>query len=210
MGIPDSSLLDLIEKVRSWISWGVSDLSCFTGEEFGMLRNGVCKKMCCCECDMKFVDEFSHRYRCQSCGRWLCSKCVERYESPVVVDQSDNVKGNDFSRMMSVKSCKFCCDGVNARHENGGRKYCEKVHPSESPRESPEPPSPCSVNSGSIKSDHLAQYLEARDCGFSLHAVTGKSMISFSTHPSPVSTRRSPRRYTFALIAIIMLEYFFM
>ncbi|XWS69313.1 hypothetical protein CRYUN_Cryun04dG0168500 [Craigia yunnanensis] len=195
MGIPDSSLLDLLEKDRSWISWGASDLSCFTGEEFGMLKNGVCKKMWCCECDMKFVDEFSHRYRCQSCGRWLCSKCVERYETPVVVvDQSDNAKGNDFSRMMSVKSCKFCCDGVNARHENGGRKYCEKVHPSESPRESPEPPSPCSVNSGSIKSDHLAQYLEARDCGFSLHALTGKSMISFSIHPSPVSTRRSPNR----------------
>ncbi|XVE92054.1 hypothetical protein REPUB_Repub01dG0064200 [Reevesia pubescens] len=156
--------------------------------------------MCCCECDMKFVDEFSHRYRCQSCGRWLCSKCIERYESPVVVvvdddvDQSDKVKGNDFSRMMSVKSCKFCCDGVDMRRESAGRKYCEKVFPSESPRESPEPPSPCSVNSESIKSDHLAQYLEARDCGFSLHSLTGKSMTSFTTHPSSVSTRRSPSR----------------
>ncbi|XP_007045106.2 PREDICTED: putative 1-phosphatidylinositol-3-phosphate 5-kinase FAB1C [Theobroma cacao] len=197
MGIPDSSLLDLIEKVRSWISWGASDISCFPGEEFGRLKNGVCKKMCC-ECDMKFADEFSHRYRCQSCGRWLCSECVERYESRVVVvvaaEQSANVKGNDFSRMMSVKSCKFCCDGVKARRESGGRKYCEKVHPSESPRESPEPPSPCSVNSESIKSDHLARYLEARDCRFSLQAVTGKSMTSFSAHPSPVSTRRSPSR----------------
>ncbi|XVF02830.1 hypothetical protein REPUB_Repub04eG0208000 [Reevesia pubescens] len=153
--------------------------------------------MCCCECDMKFVDELSHRYLCQSCGRWLCSKCVERYESPVVVDdddQSDNVKGNGFSGLMSVKSCKFCSDGVNTRRESGGRKYCEKVHPSESPRESPEPPSPCSLNSESIKSDHLARYLEARDCGFCLHPVTGKSMTSFSTHPSPVSTRRSPSR----------------
>ncbi|XVF43646.1 hypothetical protein PTKIN_Ptkin02bG0057200 [Pterospermum kingtungense] len=199
MGLPDSSLLDLIEKVSYWISWGASDLSRFTGEEFGMLENSVCKKMCCCECDMKFIDEFSHRYRCQSCGRWLCSKCVERYESPVVVDdddvdQSDNVKGNDFSRMMSVKSCKFCCDGVNMRRESGGRKYCEKVHPSESPRESLEPQSPCSLNSESIKSDRLSQYFEARDCGISLHAVTGKSMTSFSTHPSPVSTRRSPIR----------------
>ncbi|KAK3037575.1 hypothetical protein RJ639_030758 [Escallonia herrerae] len=27
MGIPDSSLLDLIIKVRSWISWGISDQS---------------------------------------------------------------------------------------------------------------------------------------------------------------------------------------
>ena len=201
MGTHDSSIKDLIEKVRSWISWGASDLSCFVGEEFGMLNNGVCKKMCCCECDMKFVDEFSHRYCCQNCGRWLCSKCVERYEIPVVVvDQSDSVKGNttDFSRMMSVKSCKFCCDGVNTRRESGGRKYYEKVHPSESPLESPEPPSPCSVNSESIKNDNLAQYLEARDCGFSLHTLTGKSMTSFSTHPSPVSIRQSPCRYSFA------------
>ncbi|XVE85393.1 hypothetical protein DITRI_Ditri17bG0087500 [Diplodiscus trichospermus] len=199
MGIPDSSLSDLIEKVRSWISWGASDLSCFGGEEFGMLNIGVCKNMYCYECDMKFVDEFSHnRYCCQSCGRWLCSICVERYESPVVadVDQSDNVKGNinDFSRMMSVKSCKFCCDGVNTRRESGGKKYCEKVHPSESPRESPEPPSPCSVNTESIRSDSLAQYFEARDCGFSLHALPRKSMTSFSAHPSPVSTRQSPSR----------------
>ncbi|OMO60574.1 Chaperonin Cpn60/TCP-1 [Corchorus capsularis] len=198
MGIPDSSLLDLIEKVRSWISWGASDLSCYPGEEeLGMLKTSVCKKMCCCECDTKFVDGLSHRYRCQSCGRWLCSKCVESYESSMVVvvdDQSDNVKCNDFSRMMSVKSCKFCCDGVNMRRESGGRKYCEKVHPSESPRESPEPPSPCSVNSDSMKSDRLAHYLEARDCGFSLQPVTSKSMTSFGAHPPPVSTRRSPCR----------------
>ncbi|OMO88078.1 Chaperonin Cpn60/TCP-1 [Corchorus olitorius] len=198
MGIPDNSLLDLIEKVRSWISWGASDLSCYPGEEeLGMLKTGVCKKMCCSECDTKFVDGLSHRYRCQSCGRWLCSKCVESYESPMVVvvdDQSDNVKCNDFSRMMGVKSCKFCCDGVNMRRESGGRKYCEKVHPSESPRESPEPPSPCSVNSDSMKSDRLAHYLEARDCGFSLQPVTSKSMSSFGAHPPPVSTRRSPCR----------------
>ncbi|KAE8719283.1 Forms aploid and binucleate cells 1c, putative isoform 4 [Hibiscus syriacus] len=63
--------------------------------------------------------------------------------------------------MMSVKSCKLCCDGVNSRLETGGRKCSEKVHPSESPRESPELISPCSMNSESIRSDHLGQYLEA-------------------------------------------------
>ncbi|XVE74717.1 hypothetical protein DITRI_Ditri12bG0039900 [Diplodiscus trichospermus] len=154
--------------------------------------------MCCCECDTKLVDEFSKRPRCQSCGHWLCSKCVKRYESPPVVeDDVDQSKGDDFSGMISVKSCKFCSDVIYSRPEGGGRKYCEKVHPSEpseSPRDSPEPISPCSVNSESIKSDNLAQYLEARDCGFSLHAVTGKSMTSFSTHPSLVSTRRSSGR----------------
>ncbi|KAH1122599.1 hypothetical protein J1N35_005759 [Gossypium stocksii] len=161
-----------------------------------MLKNGVCEKMCCSECYTKFADEFSHRYPCQSCGRWLCSKCVERYESYVVDDvyQSDNAKSNDFSKMMSVKCCKFCCDGVNARPESGGRKYSEKVHPSESPRQSPEPPSPCSMNSESIRSDHLAQHLEAHDCGSPLPVVAGKCMTSVSTHPSPISTEQSASR----------------
>ncbi|KAK8522611.1 hypothetical protein V6N13_115570 [Hibiscus sabdariffa] len=124
--------------------------------------------MCCSECYVKFDDEFSHRYPCQSCGRLFCSKCVERYESHAVdaADQSDDVKGDDFSRTMSVKSCKLCCDGVNSSLENGGRKFSEKVHPSESPRASPEPLSPCSMN----------------------------SVTSFSTHPPPVSTQQSAIR----------------
>ncbi|KAL4362654.1 hypothetical protein GQ457_04G009080 [Hibiscus cannabinus] len=185
MGLPNTSVFDLIRKVRSWFSWGKSDLSCLTGDEFGMLKKGICRNNSYCECEMELVDdEFSNRYRCQSCGRWLCYKCVGRYKSPVMIDidQSYNTKGNDFSRMMSTKFCNFCCDGVSERPKSGGRKYCEKVHPSESPRESLEPPSPCSVNS------------EARDCGFSMQSVTSQSMTSFSTHPSSVSIRRSPCR----------------
>ncbi|GMJ13319.1 FORMS APLOID AND BINUCLEATE CELLS 1C [Hibiscus trionum] len=184
MVIPNTSVSDLIRKVRSWFSWGESDLSYSIGDEFGVLKKGVCRKNCYCECDMEFGDEFTNRYYCQSCGRWLCSKCVERYESPVTidVDQSYNMKGNDFSRMLSTEFCKFCCDGVSEQRESGGRKYCEKVHPFESPRESPEPPSPCSLNS------------ESRDCGFSMQSVTSQSMTSFSTHPSSVSIRRSPCR----------------
>ncbi|KAE8716629.1 Forms aploid and binucleate cells 1c, putative isoform 4 [Hibiscus syriacus] len=92
------------------------------------------------------------------------------------------MKGNEFSRMMSTKFCNFCCDGVSEKRESEGRKYCEKVHPSESLREIPEPPSPCSLNS------------EACDCGFSMQSVTSQSMTSFSTHPSSVSIRRSPCR----------------
>ncbi|KAK8582966.1 hypothetical protein V6N13_069732 [Hibiscus sabdariffa] len=190
MGVPDSSPLDRIQKARSWNSLEAGDLTGSAGEEFGMFKIGVCQKMCCSECYVKFADEFSHRYPCQSCGRWLCSKCVERYESHVVddADQSDDAKSDDFSRIMSVKSCKLCCDGVNSGLESGGRKYSEKVHPSESPQESPKPLSPCSMN------NHLAQYLEAHDCGFPIWAATGKSMTSFNTHPSPVATQRSASR----------------
>jgi hypothetical protein len=42
MGIPDTSLLDLLDKVRSWISWGASDLSasCLSAN-FPMPNNGL-------------------------------------------------------------------------------------------------------------------------------------------------------------------------
>ncbi|XP_038999582.1 putative 1-phosphatidylinositol-3-phosphate 5-kinase FAB1C isoform X2 [Hibiscus syriacus] len=133
MGIPNTPLLDLIRKVRSWFSWEENYLSSFTGDEFGLLKKGVCRKNSYCECDMEF------------------------------------------------KFCNFCCDGVSERRESGGRKYCEKVHPSKSLQEISDPPSPCSLNS------------EACDCGLSMQSVTSQS-ISFSTHPSSVSIRQSPCR----------------
>ncbi|KAI9169308.1 hypothetical protein LWI28_010555 [Acer negundo] len=182
MGIPDSSLLDLIEKVRSWISWRASDLSCLPGE-FEMPQNGC--KICCCECAAKF-SESCNVYHCQSCGRWLCWKCCNDQRSSGVVVSSRE----------SIKSCRFCDGIISARH-GCGRKYCEKVHPSVSPRESPEPPSPSSSTKGeSGQSDRLAHYLESRDCGNSPQAVTSrsKSMTSFSAHPSPISVCRSLSR----------------
>ncbi|KAK1551915.1 hypothetical protein Q3G72_007192 [Acer saccharum] len=184
MGIPDSSLLDLIEKVRSWISWRASDLSCLPGE-FEMPQNGC--KMCCCECAAKF-SESCNVYHCQSCGRWLCGNCCN--------DQSSS--GAVVSSRESTKSCRFCDGIISARH-GCGRKYCEKVHPSVSPRESPEPPSPSSSieqKGERGQSDRLAHYLESRDCGNSPQAVTSrsKSMTSFSAHPSPISVCRSLSR----------------
>ncbi|PPR99969.1 hypothetical protein GOBAR_AA20696 [Gossypium barbadense] len=71
-------------------------------------------------------------------------------------------------------------------------KYCDKVHPSLC--ESSEPPSPCFVNLKTIKSDSLAQYLEAYDCEFTMQPVTSKIITSFSTHPSPVSISQSACR----------------
>lgn len=181
MGIPDSSLLDLKEKVRSWISWRASDLLCVPGE-FEMPDNS-CKM--CCECEAKF-SESCNGYCCQGCGRWMCGRC-----------NHGNVESKE-----SIKACKFC-DGIIVRH-GCGRKYSEKVHPSVSPQESPEPPSPsfntektdCSRRSELVQSDRLADFLESRDCGYSPDAVTSRSqsMISFSAHLPPVSVRRSPSR----------------
>lgn len=99
----------------------------------------------------------------------------------------------------NFKACKFC-DGIIVRH-GCGRKYSEKVHPSVSPQEGPEPPSPsfstektdCSQRSELVQSDRLAHYLESR---YSPDALTSQSqsMTSFSAHPPPVSVRRSPSR----------------
>ncbi|KAM7275562.1 hypothetical protein ACFE04_017428 [Oxalis oulophora] len=164
MGIPDSSLLDLIEKVRSWITWGgIKQSSWGCSQEFEMPNN--CLRMCS-ECDTTSADDHTcdGGYLCLSCGRWFCGNCF-------------------------VESCKIC-DELNLRRQNG-KKFIEKVHPSASPRESPEPPSPsCSgeryddkVNSESIQSD----------CGDSCHVASSRSM-AFSVNPSPVSVRRSSCR----------------
>lgn len=146
MGIPDRSLIDLIDKVKSWLSWGTSDQTClpceftmsYTSSEF------------CYDCEMDLA-ESSLSYHCQRCGRVICQKCLQ---------------GCD------MKPCKFCSDLIIA-HE-GGKKYSDKIHPFESPRQSPEPPS--SSSSGAIVD------------GSSLHDVTR------SGGPTPVSIRRSPSR----------------
>ncbi|KAJ9135799.1 hypothetical protein P3X46_032935 [Hevea brasiliensis] len=142
----------------------------------------------CCECNTNFTGLFNG-YHCQSCGRWLCIKCARGYESPAVIESSD-VKSNADYRD-GIKSCKFCI-GFHVKRE-GGRRNSEKVHPSESPRESPETPSP-SFGGESIQSDNLARYLESRDSGYSPLPVTSRSMTSFSAHPSLVSDRHSPSR----------------
>ncbi|KAF2323995.1 hypothetical protein GH714_005904 [Hevea brasiliensis] len=80
---------------------------------------------------------------------------------------------------------------ANWVHVKRGGRNSEKVHPSESPRESPETPSP-SFGGESIQSDNLARYLESRDSGYSPLPVTSRSMTSFSAHPSLVSDRHSP------------------
>lgn len=192
MGIPDRSLPDLIEKVRSWISRGTSDFRSLSGE-LDMPGNS-CKMCCDCNTDTSGI---GHRYHCQSCGRWICGKCIQGGEW-------DGLKSSNEVGENTIKFCKFCSQVILRRE--GGRKCSEKVHPSASPRESPEPPSPCfsgetikcSADDESTQSDHLSQYLEARDIGYSPHAV--KSMTSFSSHPSPVAVRPSCSRYAFIQI----------
>lgn len=187
MGIPDSSLLDLIEKVRSWVSWGGSDLSCVS-QKFDMHNSG-CKM--CCVCNRSFTEMTQHKYNCKNCGRWLCGECIRGCGIPNL--ESDNIGVKE-----TILSCKFCSD-VN-------RKCSEKVHPSaspqESPRQSPEPPSPCfsSVESERISSplnqeNHFEGYFQYQDYGYYPHSImTNRSMTSSGTHPSSVSTHPSTFR----------------
>ncbi|KAF9677415.1 hypothetical protein SADUNF_Sadunf08G0105300 [Salix dunnii] len=176
MGIPDTSLLDLLDKVRSCISRGPSDLSpsCLSAN-FEMPNNGTVEM--CSECHSN-NNQFFNGYHCQSCGKWLCFNCMRRYRS-----------NGDFGE--AIKSCKFC-NGVTVKRD-GGRKNSDKVHPTDSPRGSPEPPSP-SFSAEPIHSDRLPLYLESRDCGFSPNAITTGNMTSFNSHSSPVSARRSSSR----------------
>ncbi|CAN6675494.1 unnamed protein product [Malus baccata var. baccata] len=166
VGIPDRSLLDLIDKVS----------------------NG-CKM--CCDCNTNTTG-IGSRYHCQSCGRWICGKCIQGSEW-------DSIKSNDEVGGSTIKFCKFC--SLAGLRKEGGRNNSEKVHPSASPQESPEPPSPCcsgetvkcSVdNDESIHGDHFSKILEAHDCSYSPHAV--RSMTSLSSHPSPISVHHSISR----------------
>lgn len=189
MGIPDSSLLDLIEKVRSWVSWGGSDLQVLSVKSD--MHNNT--KMCC-ECNIK-VNEMSNKFNCKSCGRWLCGKCMQVSDFPDL--QSEN---SEFSE--TINSCKFCsCDD---KKYDGQRKYVEKVHPSgsplDSPRHSPEPPSPCSsIQSEMISSplnfnlnsgNHFERFFHDQDYRYNLQ----RSMDSSGALASSVSTHQSAGR----------------
>lgn len=189
MGIPDSSLLDLIEKVRSWVSWGGVDLS----DNFDMLNRG-CKM--CCECNREFnINEMTQcKYNCKSCGRWLCGMCIKGS------DDVPNLESNKSDFRETIHSCKFCSDAKSKRTCEGHRKCIEKVHPAnspqESPRESPEPPSPCfSVENGELnQGSQFDRHFHDQDCGYYPHSMINRSMNSPVSHLSPVSTHPTTSR----------------
>ena len=170
MGVPDTSFLDLIDRVNYWISWGTSDLTSFSSE-FEIPDN---KRKMCCECELTLTDT-CRKYHCQGCGRVLCGNCVWGFGSSGIVsgDMKSTVNAG-----VDIKSCKFCSD-TSIRNERD-RKYSDKIYPSESPPQSPEPPSPC--------------FSGERLDGYSPGAMRS-SISSFTGHPSPVSVRRSPSRY---------------
>ncbi|GAA0145012.1 kinase [Lithospermum erythrorhizon] len=171
MGIPDSALPGLVEKVRSWIYWRTSDLDFLTsrpemaGKDFKT----------CSECRVNSV-ESGIKYVCESCARVLCENCVQSYGSINEIVPNDHE--NRMEGVISIRCCQFCA-GLNAQQKSS-RKNCVKVHPSDSPRRSPEPGSPA----------FAAERLD----GYSPHAITRRSAASFSSSPSMVSFHGSPNR----------------
>ncbi|KAL3501865.1 hypothetical protein ACH5RR_036314 [Cinchona calisaya] len=168
MGIPDSSLLDLIEKVRSWIFLRASDPASLSGG-VQMAGNGF---TFCYECEIDFT-ESTPRYQCRNCARLLCGKCVQDYGPLGDVISSDSQSITGF--IVYIKACKFCSS--LSTQPKTSRKYSDKIYPAESPRQIPEPPSPsCSGE---------------RFDGYSPYAASKSSVASFSSHLSHVSVRRS-------------------
>ncbi|XP_076932212.1 putative 1-phosphatidylinositol-3-phosphate 5-kinase FAB1C [Bidens hawaiensis] len=121
MGVPANSLLDFVETVRYWINWGRSDTNTISGE-VNMADGG---QTVCCECELRISDSCSG-HRCQRCSRLFCKSCVQNYGSYV--------------ESRSIQFCKFCAS-FEIKQKFGG-KFSHKIHPCDSPRQSPEPASP--------------------------------------------------------------------
>lgn len=132
MGMPGSTLVSLIQKVRSWISWGNSDSnSISSGVE-------ITDKNSKAHCHCKESKLQSIKYHCQSCGRLLCGKCVHGVASFSVA--APNCLKDTMKAVVNIKTCNLCFNlGPISNQKCSG-----KVHPSESPTHSPEPTSPSS------------------------------------------------------------------
>ncbi|KAJ4961972.1 hypothetical protein NE237_021882 [Protea cynaroides] len=190
MGIADSSLLDLIDKVRSWIPRGGIDLLGISRVVW-MPHNG-CRMRC--NCEMR-ITEFSLHNHCQGCGRGvLCEECVQAVNASVVSDGWESTT-KDEGR---IKYCKLCFE-ANVGHEAGGQ-YDDKIDHS-STQWSPKQTVCLSSenlsgenNSKTFQSDHHTHFLEAESHGSSPHAVAASGMESSISHLFPVSCRCSSSR----------------
>lgn len=164
MGMFDSPLLHFIHKFQSWMSWSSGDSnSIFHG--FEMMDNG-------CTICSKCASNVFKSYQCRSCGSVLCNTC-----SLDGVLSTNHLK-ETAEAVIYTLSCKICCE-VSPLSKSG-RKCSGKVYPSESPRQSLEPPSPSFSGEGSDGNSPLA--------------LTRSSDASLSNHPSLVSVHNSTSR----------------
>ncbi|KAL0877824.1 hypothetical protein Bca101_027530 [Brassica carinata] len=117
MGIPDGSLLDLIVKVRSWITSDPSDSSlCYSSSKHFETMMPIISKMCN-DCGTNL---HHGGYYCLSCGRLWCKSCYSESDT--------EERQEDFKKL-----CREC-DGEVL--ELRGKGY-DKVHPRDSPDSPP-------------------------------------------------------------------------
>lgn len=188
MGVADNTLLDLIEKVRSWIHWGTSDLTSISGE-VKMADGG---QTMCCQCEIK-VSESCLGYHCQKCSRLFCERCVQSYGygSFVVVESKNGTEAG-----LHIRSCKFC----DVKQKFVG-KFSHKIHPSDSPRQSPEPASPNCIRSdeddmGDSSKNGFSPYsLDTSDVDSS-SVNTSHEFYNFSPSRVPFTSNRVSRRHS--------------
>lgn len=170
MGIPGSTLANLIEKVRSWISWGYSDSN-------SMARGFQTTQTNCngfCHCGASTLNSCI-KYRCLSCGRWWCGKCVQDLASLDVATPSH--VNETTGAIFDIKTCKLCFElGLV---DKSAQRCSGKVYPCESPRQGPETLSPSF--SGEKFDGHFP------------HGVTRIADDSYQS--SPLSFHHSSSRY---------------
>lgn len=166
MGMHDSSLLHFIQKFRSWVPWGTSE----SNRVFETMDNKSRRICSLCE---KNTLKSDLKYHCQSCGSLMCGNC----------NKSGGVGATNRSKESSdsvfyIKSCNLCFE--LSPLSNSGRRWSGKIYPSESPRESPEPPSPSFSDEG---------------CGgYPPLALARSSDVSLLNQSSPVSVHCSTSR----------------
>ncbi|KAL8463579.1 hypothetical protein ACS0TY_034291 [Phlomoides rotata] len=170
MGMHDTSLLHFIQKFRSWIPWGTSDSNpVFRG--FETMEDNNNRRICSlCE---KNIVKSDLKYHCQNCGSLLCGNCIK---SGGVGPTTRSKESDDV--VSYIKSCKLCFE--LSPLSKSGRRCSGKIHPSESPRQSPEPPSPSFSDEG---------------CGgYSPPALARSSDVSLLNQSSLVSVHCSTSR----------------
>ncbi|KAI3796112.1 hypothetical protein L1987_38776 [Smallanthus sonchifolius] len=88
----------------------------------------------CCECGLR-ISESCLGNNCQKCSRLFCERCVQGRGLFVFVESKSGTKAE-----LDTRSCKFCVN-FEIKQKIGG-KFSQKIHPCDSPQQSPKPRSP--------------------------------------------------------------------
>lgn len=128
MGVTDHLILDLIQKVRSFIFCPLANNS--KSLMLGDVSCGSSDHLMCCECRLGLGGSVCG-HRCQSCARLFCRKCM----------QSGSSNGSSVEPVEEQpKYCKFCFRAIFGHRDVAVKRRGEKVSPLVSPEFVPESP----------------------------------------------------------------------